>query len=50
MIHSKSINLTKLVVEPTHLKKIGQIGSFHQNSDENKQYFKPPGSFDHLEM
>ena len=31
-------NLTWLVVEPTHLKNMSQIGSSPQPGDENKKY------------
>ena len=31
-----------LVVEPTHLKHISQIGSSSPNRDENKKCLKPP--------
>ena len=37
--------VTKLVVEPTHVENLGQIGSFAPGRGENKKYLKPPPSY-----
>ena len=34
-----------LVVEPTHLKNMSQIGNLAPGRDENEKYLKPPSSF-----